>query len=81
MSGIRIVLDTNIVIEIFAGNKKLSKRLEASQKLLIPSIVLGELYVGINRVKNRSKHLQTLHSFLSITEIIPVDDDTAKIYG
>lgn len=49
--------------------------------MLIPSIVLGELYVGINRVKNRSKHLQTLHSFLSLTEIIPVDDDTAKIDG
>ncbi len=81
MIGAKILLDTNIVIEIFAGNPKLSKRLDLFQELFIPSIVLGELYVGINRVRNRTKHLQILNSFISLVNIIPVDEATSKIYG
>jgi tRNA(fMet)-specific endonuclease VapC len=45
------------------------------------SIVLGELYVGINRVLNKPKHLKMLHSFLELSQVIAIDEGTAIHYG
>lgn len=47
----------------------------------MPAIVLGELYTGINRVTNRTKHLKRLADFLTLCTIISIDEATAKIYG
>lgn len=45
MNG-RFLLDTNIVIAIFADDKSVMEALELAQEVFVPIIALGELYYG-----------------------------------
>ena len=81
MTGNNFLVDTNIVIEVFKGNKEIADYLYKLSEIFIPSIALGELYTGINRVSNREKHLKRLNDFLKLTTILNVDGDTSVIYG
>src|SRR5690606_27853193 len=73
--------DTNIVIEIFEGNKSYADRINKFTGFYTSSIVVGELYVGINRVKNKSKHLKKLKDFLQLCTVLHADETTAAHYG
>jgi tRNA(fMet)-specific endonuclease VapC len=42
MNG-RLLLDTNIVIVLFAGEPAVQEHLEQAEEVFLPSIVLGEL--------------------------------------
>lgn len=81
MTGNNFLVDTNIVIEVFKGNKEIADYLYKLPEIFISSIVLGELYIGINRVANRAKHLKRLNDFLKLTTTLNVDGETAAIYG
>ena len=81
MTGSKIFLDSNIVIEIFSGNKMLADKINELPGFYISSIVLGELHVGINRVVNKSKHLNKLSSFLGLCSVLDVDSATAQFFG
>ena len=52
-----------------------------AQELYISAIVLGELYIGINRVSNKAKHLKKLSDFLQLCTVLEINDITAKHYG
>lgn len=81
MTGNKILLDSNIVIEIFSGNKILAEKINELPVFYISSIVLGELYVGINRVINKDKHLNKLTSFLELCIVLDIDSTTAQFFG
>ncbi len=81
MNGDNILLDTNIIIEIFGGNKVFADRLNKIKTFYIRSVVLGELYVGVNRAMNKAKHLKMLSQFLTLGTILLIDEVTAKYYG
>jgi predicted nucleic acid-binding protein len=63
MTGNNIFLDSNIVIEIFGGNKTIADKLNSYPSFYISKVVLGELYVGINRVLNKENIYQNLIPF------------------
>ncbi len=48
MSG-RVLLDTNIVIALFAKEAVVQQRLAAADEVFTSSIVLGELYYGAHK--------------------------------
>jgi predicted nucleic acid-binding protein len=48
MNG-RYLLDTNIVIALFANDAAVIDHLRLAQAIFIPSIVVGELYFGAYR--------------------------------
>jgi tRNA(fMet)-specific endonuclease VapC len=81
MTGNKIFLDSNIIIEVFSGNKLIADKVNNLLPFYISSIVLGELYVGINRVANKSKHLEKLISFLELCTILDIDSATARYFG
>jgi len=81
MTGNSVFFDTNIVIEIFSGNQEIINKSKGLASFYISSIVLGELYIGINRVTNKTKHLQKLTSFLQLCTVLVIDDTTARIFG
>ncbi len=58
MTGNKLLLDTNIVIDFFNGKKDIVDKVNALPECYISSVVLGELFIGINRVTNKSKHLK-----------------------
>lgn len=66
MTGSKLLLDTNIIIEVFDGNKEIADKINKLSRFYVPAIVLGELYTGINRVTNKAKHLKKLTDFLTL---------------
>ena len=60
MTGNNFLLDTNIVIEVFEENKGIAEKISKLSVIYISSIAVGELYVGVNRVSNKLKHLEKL---------------------
>lgn len=81
MTGNNILLDTNIVIELFKGNVAVAAFLETQQTVDIPFAVLGELYLGAYRSSNPKKHLQQLEAFLENCNVLIADDETANQYA
>ncbi len=81
MSGNSGLLDTNIIIDIFSGNSRIADRVNKLEQLFINTIVLGELFIGINRVNNKSKHLKKLETFLKLCTVLDVDPDTSRYFG
>lgn len=81
MTGNKYLLDTNIIIEVFDNNQAIADKINELPQLFISTVVLGELFVGINRVVNRAKHLQKLQDFLRLSGVLPVDSITAEQYG
>lgn len=80
-TGNKIFLDSNIIIEVFGGDKAIADKINTFPDFYISTIVLGELYVGINRVVNKERHLKKLNSFLGLCTILNIDHDTAKHFG
>lgn len=81
MTGNSFLLDTNIIIEVFDGNKTIADKINDSGNFYISAIVLGELYVGVNRVLNKEKHLKKLNSFLTLCSVLTIDADISNLYG
>ncbi|MBO9595152.1 MAG: type II toxin-antitoxin system VapC family toxin [Niabella sp.] len=81
MTGNKYLLDTNIIVEVFGGDKELAEKIDKLSVIYISSIVAGELYTGINRVKNKSRHLKKFEDFLQICTILNADQTTAVHYG
>jgi tRNA(fMet)-specific endonuclease VapC len=81
MTGSNALLDTSIVIEVFNGNRKIANKVNDLNGFCICSVVLGELYIGINKVANKAKHLKMLDDFLELCTVLDVDGDTAEHYG
>jgi len=81
MTGNNILLDTNIIIELFRGNSAIIAKLGNKQKVDIPHVVLAELLLGAYRSSNREKHLSQIRNFLKKCNIIQGDLDTADAYA
>lgn len=81
MTGNNFLLDTNIIIEVFDGNKNIADKISKLPGFYISSVVLGELYIGINRVTNKAKHLKKLQDFLQLCTVLNADEVTAQHYG
>ena len=76
-----MILDTNAVSDLFAGDPALGQVLARDQKHHLPVIVIGEYLYGL-RGSNRRSHLEGLLKIL-IREsfILPVNEATAEAYS
>lgn len=81
MTGNKLLLDTNIIIELFKGDMEISALLDAQEKVYIPVTVLGELYLGAYRSSDLQKKLQQISVFLLRCIILNVDTVTAETYA
>ena len=80
MNG-KCLLDTNIVIGLFAGEKSIQESMAKTDEIFIPSIVLGELYFGARKSTNFSENITKIDEFASDNFILNCDDNTAREYG
>lgn len=58
MIGNKFIADTNIIIDLFGGEKKIADYFENADAVYAPSIVIGELIVGALLSKKKTKHLR-----------------------
>ena len=80
MNG-RYLLDTNIVIAIFANDTKVIQPLQKAQEISIPSIVLGELFYGARNSLQITENLARIEAFYKTNVVLVCDAATAAIYG
>ncbi len=80
MSG-SYILDTNIVIALFAGDKNVTDKLEESREVFVTTQVIGELFFGVFQSAHKKSNLERVHDFISHTAILFSDVMTARIYG
>ena len=76
-----MLLDTNIIIDLFKGDRKLSDFLNEQPVIYTPSIVVGELYVGAYRTLDHAKHIKKINDFMARCTILSADYETADHYG
>ncbi len=63
MAG-RVLLDTNVIIAFFSGEKAVSQRL-VDAEVFVSSIVLGELYYGARKSAHVAANLDRIEQFAS----------------
>jgi tRNA(fMet)-specific endonuclease VapC len=80
MSG-RYLLDTNIVIALFAQELSLQKRLAEDIEVFIPVIVLGELYYGAMKSARVEENLERIDDFAAINTVLVCNITTARNYA
>jgi tRNA(fMet)-specific endonuclease VapC len=81
MSGNDVLLNTNIVTELFKGDVSIFSNIESLPSVNIPFAVLGELYLGALRSKNPQKHNRQISDFLKKCTVLGADDITANYYA
>lgn len=79
MNG-NVLLDTNVVIGLFRGEKVVEDKIAEADEVFIPSIVLGELYYGAAK-SGREDNLERIEQFASSSAVLACGADTARHYG
>jgi tRNA(fMet)-specific endonuclease VapC len=80
MSG-RFLLDTNIVIAIFAKEAKVQAHLVIASEIFVPAIVLGELYYGAHKSSRITENIAKITAFGANNTVLVSDTETAQAYG
>ena len=77
----RFLLDTNIVIALFAEEAAVQQHLAEANEVFVPSIVLGELYYGASKSARVAENLARLDEFVASSTVLACDTATARQYG
>jgi tRNA(fMet)-specific endonuclease VapC len=80
MSGKRL-LDTNIIVAFLAGDPQVQERLDAVSELLLPLVVLGELYYGAAHSGRPQQNAAEVERFSRSCVVLGIDVETAQLYG
>jgi tRNA(fMet)-specific endonuclease VapC len=80
MSG-RVLLDTNIVIAIFAEELPVLERIAAAEEVFVPAVALGELYYGARKSERAETNIARIDEFAAAAAILGCDALTAQQYG
>lgn len=80
MSG-KYLLDTNIIIALFANEPNILGHLQMASEVFIPSIVIGKLYFGAYKAIHTLKNIQRINEFVTNNVILGCDTETAYHYG
>ena len=77
----RALLDTNIVIALFADEESVKQHLANVSGVFVPSIVLGELYYGARQSARSEQNIARIDEFAVNNRILLCDTTTARQYG
>jgi len=77
-----ILLDTNVVIAFFNGNKAVLKRIQSEiGRIALSTLVVAELDYGAKASQKAKENIEKLHRFVDIVRVVPFDLESAKIFG
>ena len=76
-----MILDTNALSAWADGDTAIIGPLRVADRLVVPSVVLGEYYFGIRQSRHRSRYQEWLARYLPLTEIAAVNAATADAYA
>lgn len=76
-----MILDTNAVSALFAGEPEIAAVLEVSERHELPVIVLGEYRYGLLRSRYRETLETLLDRLVEESNVLGIDETTAAIYA
>jgi len=79
MNG-RFLLDTNIVIAIFAGDPYVREHLTQPGEIFVPIVALGELYYGAGKSTRVDANIKRIDEFAANCAVLGCDIDTSRHY-
>jgi tRNA(fMet)-specific endonuclease VapC len=77
----RYLVDTNIVIAYFAGERPLLDRFETATEINASVVTLGELVYGAMKSSRPRENLIRLEQLRSAVALLRCDAETARRYG
>ena len=80
MSG-SYLLDTNIIIALFAGESLIKNNFEQAKEIFIPSITIGELFYGARKSGRTKANLARVDELIANSAVLGCDAETARKYG
>ena len=80
MNG-RYLLDTNIIISLFAKDSQIHNRLLMAEEVFVPCVAIGELYFGAHKSLKQEENLARVEEFAQNNTVLPCDTGIAKKYG
>ena len=80
MNG-KFLLDTNIIIALFAQDVLIQEHLAKAQATFVSIITVGELYYGAEKSKHINANTQRIDEFVDQHTVLPNNVTTAKHYG
>ncbi|MEW6066809.1 MAG: type II toxin-antitoxin system VapC family toxin [Nitrospirota bacterium] len=80
MNG-KYLLDTNIIIALFAKDPQTHTKMTNAAEVFIPCIAIGELYFGAFKSTKIQENLARLDEFAFNNTILSCNTETAKLYG
>lgn len=77
-----ILLDTNVCVGFLHGEPRvLNRHAQATEMMAVPGMVLGELYYGIEKSRNRAENLLQTEGFLGTVSVVHADDTVMRKFG
>lgn len=80
MSG-KCLLDTNIVIALFADESAVKENLARTDEIFVSSVVIGELYYGAHKSARSKENIARIDEFAHGNIVLVCDAGTATFYG
>lgn len=80
MSG-SLLLDSNFIVALFGQDPGAQAALLAAERVLVPSIVLGELYYGAQKSGRKAVNVARVDRFAGAIEVLLPDVESARQYG
>lgn len=77
----RYLVDTNIVVAYFAGERPLLDRFETAAEINASVVTLGELVYGAMKSSRPQENLLRLEQLRSAVALLRCDAETARRYG
>jgi len=77
----RVLLDTNIVIALLQGDDAVLSHLEQAPEVLLPAIVVGELFFGAAKSGRPAENIRKVEPFVIGRSVVPCDLSVAREYG
>jgi tRNA(fMet)-specific endonuclease VapC len=77
----RVILDTNILIGLLAGEAAVLAGLRTAEAVYVPVIALGELYYGARKSARATENVERIAAFAATAAVLHCDGGTAAAYG
>ncbi|MGB4269121.1 MAG: type II toxin-antitoxin system VapC family toxin [Spirochaetota bacterium] len=79
----KLCIDTNIYAYMKKGDPEIVEILEKASEIIVPAIVLGELYAGFYQGIMGKQNIAELNVFLDKpgVRVVAIDQDIAERYG
>jgi tRNA(fMet)-specific endonuclease VapC len=76
-----IVLDTNLAVKFLASDRQIQKRVAETDRVIVSTVVLGELFYGAQCSDRLEENLRRVEDFAAHSEVVDVRFETARRYG